>query len=162
MSDMNRDMENRVGFTRYPEKEGHTEMDQQQTFNWLVERHRALLAVEEALYNRFGIESPSDDDPRFWVQAEPGPVECDSLAGAIVERAEILNREDMASRERIAELELAERQLLALDKARTNDWLFVDERRISVRYNAAITTCETLDSAADWLLDQEEASNGSR
>jgi hypothetical protein len=68
-------------------------VNQKETFDWLVERSKELDAAVIKAADAFGIEAPDKDDYRWWVQAEPGPIECDSFAEALTERAALSERE---------------------------------------------------------------------
>lgn len=87
-------------------------MNQQETFNWLVERSNELSAVL-AVVESAGIEAPSKSDHRWWVQAEPGPIECDSLAEALKELLDLHEREAKTQR---AELSALREQLDAMQR----------------------------------------------
>jgi hypothetical protein len=91
-------------------------MDQAETFTWLAERHRELLAVEAALREMLCLDR-NDEESSWWLPAEPGPIECDTLAEAIKEYIELTNRDDAKARAEIAKLE-AENIKLNLEIAR--------------------------------------------
>lgn len=77
-------------------------MTQQETFGWLVDRHKELIAVTEAAV-ALGIEAPECEGSSWWVQAEPGPIECDTLAEAIKEVHDRYERECASLRAEVRE-----------------------------------------------------------
>jgi hypothetical protein len=108
-------------------------MNVKETFDWLVERSNELNAVIEVA-EADGIQPPTKGDHRWWVPADPGPIECDSLSEALRERLDLAERELASLRSQLSSMRVRcedlERRLAEKDEDIEGELLALCQRGV--------------------------------